>query len=291
LADLLGRRGALAFLAPTWLLLLAVIVVPGCFVVYLALTSSSFGQAPRWVGLANFATVLSDPYFWRALGNTAIVVAIVVVAETVIGLGMALLFAAGVRARPLWIAIVLAPYAVSEVSAVIIWRFLLDPDTGMVTGWLAALGIPPLDWAVSPAAGLTLVCLISIWLNLPFTFVLLYAARLALPADIYEAARVDGAGPAQQFRRMTLPLLRPAIAIAVLFRTIFAFRLFSEVWLTTQGGPARTTEVVGVYLYLEAFRYDSFGLGAATGWIMVVVAFAVALLMLRGLSRATAAAT
>jgi len=119
--------------------------------------------------------------------------------------------------------------------------------------------------------GLIIVGLLTIWLHLPFTFIILYAARLGIPGELYEAARMDGATPGQAFRRITLPLLAPAMLIALLFRYIFAFRLFSEVWLMTQGGPARSTEVVAVYLYLEAFRYNAFGTAAATAWIMVVV--------------------
>jgi multiple sugar transport system permease protein len=136
---------------------------------------------------------------------------------------------------------------------------------------MQALGLPVIEWSVLPMHGLILVGLLTIWLHLPFTFIILYAARLGIPGDLYEAARVDGATPAQAFRRITLPLLAPAMLIALLFRYIFAFRLFSEVWLMTQGGPARSTEVVAVYLYLEAFRYNSFGSAAATAWIMVVV--------------------
>jgi multiple sugar transport system permease protein len=118
-------------------------------------------------------------------------------------------------------------------------------------------------------------------LHLPFTFVILYAARLALPGELYEAAKVDGAGAWAQLRRITLPLLKPAIAVAMLFRYIFAFRLFSEVWLTTQGGPARSTEVVALYLYVEAFRYNRFGVATATGWIMVLVSALVAFVYLK----------
>jgi multiple sugar transport system permease protein len=274
-------RGALALLAPTWLLLAACIVIPACYVLLLSLQNSSFGRTPQFVGFANYAQVLGDPYFWRALRNTVVVVLVVVHVEVLFALGMALLFADGLYLRPLWIAVVLAPYAVSEVAAVVMWRFLLDPDTGLITRWLGDIGIPPLDWAVSPWQGLTFVCLISIWLQLPFTFVILYSARLALPTEIYEAARVDGATAWQQFHHITLKLMQPAILVAMLFRYIFAFRLFSEVWLTTQGGPARSTEVVAVYLYLEAFRYDRFGIASATGWIMVVAAFLLALFTLR----------
>ena len=275
-------------IAPAWLLLAAVIVIPAAYVFWLSFQASSFGLSPRFVGLGNYAQVLSDPYFWRALRNTLAVVAVVVHAEIVLGLLMALLFAAGLRWRPLWLGVALAPYAVSEVSAVVMWRFLLDPENGILTRLGASLGLPPLDWAVSPVAGLALVCLVSIWLTLPFTFVLLYAARMALPAEVYEAARVDGATPLQQFRLITLPLMRPAMLVAMLFRYIVAFRLFSEVWLITRGGPARTTEVVALYLYVEGFRYDAFGIAAATGWIMVLVAFALALLYLRSFYRSSA---
>jgi multiple sugar transport system permease protein len=288
-SGILTRRSAFALVLPAHSLLAAAIVVPAVYIVWLSLTSSSFGRAPSFVGLANYVHVLTDPYFQRALLNTVIVVLVVVHVELIAGLGMALLFARGVPARRWLLAAVLAPYAVSEVSAVAMWRFLFDPDMGPVTLALQALGLPGLDWSVSPLAGLALVSLLSIWLNLPFTFIILYAARLSVPKELYEAAHVDGSSGLQSFIHVTLPLLRPAILIAMLFRYIFAFRLFAEVWLLTQGGPARTTEVVGVYLYLEAFRFNAFGVAAATGWIMVVVSLLLASVYIWRLRRGLAA--
>ena len=163
-----------------------------------------------------------------------------------LGLGMALLFASGLPFRRLLLAAVLAPYAVSEVTAAVMWRFLFDPDVGPVTR--RAARPRPADPRLVVRArrtGSRSSALLSIWLHLPFTFLILYAARLAIPDELYEAARIDGATPLQTFRRVTLPLLVPAMLVAMLFRYIFAFRLFSEVWLMTQGGPARSTEVVG----------------------------------------------
>ncbi len=276
----------LALLAPTAGLILGILVIPAAYLMWLSFQASSFGAGARFVGLDNYARILSDAYFWRALGNTALVVLIVVHVELLLGLGMALLFAAGLPFRRLLVAAVLAPYAVSEVAAVVMWRFLFDPDVGPVALALNALGLPTLEYAVSPAAGLLLVALLSIWLHLPFTFTILYAARTALPTDVYEAARIDGATPWQTFRHVTLPLLMPAILLAMLFRLIFAFRLFGEVWLLTAGGPARQTEVVAVYLYLEAFRYNAFGGAAATGWLMVVASLLLAAPYLWRLARA-----
>lgn len=274
---------ALALISPVHLLVGVIIFVPALYVAWLSLTQSSFGQQPVFVGFENYAHVLGDPYFWRSLGNTVVVVLIVVHLELLLGLGVALLFASGLRATPFLLAAVLAPYAVSEVSAVVMWRYLFDLDIGYVSQALSWLGLPPLEWAINPTHGLILIALLSIWLHLPFTFVILYAARLAIPRELYEAAEVDGATPLQQFRRVTLPLLVPAILIAVLFRYIFAFRLFSEVWLLTGGGPARQTEVLAVYLYLEAFRYNAFGEAAATGWLLVLASLILALWYLRRL--------
>jgi multiple sugar transport system permease protein len=272
----LSAGSAAGLLTPTHLLMLLVIVLPAAYVAWLSLQSSSFGQAASWVGLANYGHVLGDAYFWRAMANTVGIVLVVVHVELLLGLGMAMLFATRLPGKRLLLAAVLAPYAVSEVSAVVIWRYLFEPEIGPVTLALAALGLPGLEWSVSPLAGLAIVALLSIWLHLPFTFVILYAARLSVPAELHEAARVDGATRLQIFWRVTMPLLRPAILLAMLFRYIFAFRLFSEVWLMTGGGPARSTEVVGVYLYLEAFRYNAFGSAAATGWIMAAASLLLA---------------
>jgi multiple sugar transport system permease protein len=279
------NRSALPFVLPALALLATVILVPAFYVLWLSFQESTFGKAATFVGFANYARILGDPYFWRALGNTVAVVLVVVHVELLLGLGVALLFAGGLPFRKFLIAAVLAPYAVSEVGAVVMWRTLFDPDTGFMTRVLNNIGLPPLEWAVTPSHGLTLVSLLSIWLHLPFTFIILYAARLAIPVELYEAARIDGANGWQTFRRVTAPLLVPAILVAMLFRYIFAYRLFSEVWLLTQGGPARSTEVVAVYLYLEAFRYNNFGAAAATGWVMVLTSLLLASFYLRKLYR------
>ena len=229
------------FLAPVYILILSVIVIPSLYVAWLSLNASTFGQTPTFVGFDNYVRVLTDPAFLRGLGNTVLIVVFAVHLELAIGLGMALLFATGLPFRRLLLVVVLAPYAVSEVIAVAMWRFLFDPDVGPITVALATLGLPALDWSFEPSHALAVIGLLTIWLHLPFTFVILYAARLAIPKDLYEAAFIDGASNFAAFRRVTIPLLGPAIAVALLFRYIFAFRIFSEVWLMTQGGPARST--------------------------------------------------
>lgn len=259
-----------ALLAPAQTLLVLVLFVPSLYVFWLSLTRSTYGVRPVWVGLANYSAVLSDPYFWTATLNTAIVVNAVVFGEFLLALAIAMLFAGWIPLRRLMIALVLAPYAISEVVSVVIWKFMMEPYAGPVTLALQALGLPTLDWAVEPSHGLAMVILLSIWHHLPFTFIILYTALMGIPKDLYEAAQVDGAGAWRKFLHITLPLLVPAILVALVFRYIFAFRIFSEVWLLTGGGPARTTEVLAVYLYRQAFRYADFGAAAATGWLMLI---------------------
>lgn len=269
-------RSAYLLLAPVHLLLLGVIALPSLWVLWLSLNESSYGTGLRFVGLANYARIFSEDYFWRAAWNTFIVVNAVVYAEVLLALALAAFFAAGVRYPRVMFAVVLMPYAISEVVGVLAWKILMDPNVGTISRTLEALGFGAFNWSASPAQGLALVSVISIWHNLPFTFLLLYAGMLAIPTSLYEAAEVDGATAWQKFVKITLPLLVPSLLVAVIFRLVFAFRLFSEVWLLTKGGPARLTEVLAVYLYQGAFRYGEFGVAAATGWIMVVGALLIA---------------
>lgn len=275
----------LAMLMPAHLLLLATIALPSVYVFGLSLTSATYGSVSGFVGLANYRAMFADPYFWRALVNTLVVVNVVVYVELALAVGIAWVFAEGVPLRRLLIAVVLMPYAISEVVAVVIWKFMMDPDIGLVARPLAALGLPGLHWAVDPTAGLALVCVISVWLNLPFSFVIAYAAMKGVPGELYEAADTDGASTWQRFRHITLPSIWPALLVALIFRYIIAFRLFSEVWLLTGGGPARMTEVLAIYLYKQAFTYADFGRGAAAGWVMVLASGVFAAIYVSRLAR------
>lgn len=258
-------------LSPSMTLLVAFIAIPAVYVFALSFTESSYGQAPVWVGWRNYVEIWGDPYFWRSLGNTLRVVVVVVLAELVLALAVAYALIHATAFRWLTIAVLLAPYAISEVVAVVMWKFMFDPSAGFAARSLEAAGLPALEWAINPSHGLALAAVISIWIHLPFTAVILYAAMLAIPKEMHEAAAVDGAGEWRGFVHVILPLILPAILIALIFRTIIAFRLFVEVWLLTSGGPARMTEVLSIYLYKQAFTYADFGTGAAAAWVMVLV--------------------
>ena len=271
--------------APVQLLLLACIFVPSLWVLWLSFHEYAMAQPPVFVGFANYAAILGDPIFWRACLNTLIVVNLVVYGELAAGLALALLMAGWVPMKRLVISLLLAPYAVTEVSAVVMWRYMLEPDTGMVNWWLQGLGLGQIAWTVNANHALLVIVLLSIWIHLPFTFLILYAAVTTVPKELIEAARVDGANGWKAFWHVTLRVIMPAVLVALLFRYIFAMRLFSEVWLLTQGGPARLTEVLAVYLYRHAFRYYEFGIAAATGWILATLSLLIAAWYLHQLYR------
>ena len=273
---MLSRATPFLLVAPVQTLLLLLIGLPSLYVLFLSFTQSTFGDAPTFVGLANYIEVLTSGYFWTAFVNTLIVVNAVVYGELLLSLGAAFLFASGVPWRPVMFSVMLAPYAVSPVVAVVMWRYLAEPDIGLLTQALQVFGLPTLEWATNRWHALMLVVVLSIWIHLPFTFIILYAAVLGVPKELYEAARVDGASPLQLFRHVSLPGIMPAILVATLFRFVFAFRLFTEVWLLTGGGPIRQTEVLATFLYREGFRYQNFGTAAATGWLMLVVSLLIA---------------
>lgn len=264
-------------IAPAQLMLAAVILLPAVSLLWLSLERYTYGRPPEFVGLANYAHILADRAFWRATFNTFLVVNVIVYGELLLGLGLALLVAGWIPCRRLVVSALLAPYAITEVSAVVMWRYMLEPDIGMINYALSALGLGQIDYGGDPIAALCVAAVMAIWLHAPFTFLIVYAALLNVPGELVEAARVDGAGAWQVFRHVKFRLIVPAILIALLFRYITAMRLFAEIWLLTEGGPARMTEVLAVYLYRQAFKYHEFGVAAATGFAMLVLSLAIAM--------------
>jgi len=272
-----NRHGAyVLLLLPAVLLLLGFLAVPAIYIFWLSFQKSTFGVDPEFVGLANYWGLIADRAFWRASWNTIVVVNAIVYAELALGLAVAVLVR-GIRSgRKIVIAAILLPYIITESSGIVMWRFMMEPEFGLLTRLIDRTGLPPLPWDFEPWAALTLSGTIAIWHHMPFTFLILYAALLAVPKDTLEAASIDGAGRWQAFWRVEVPIIMPAILVAILFRYIFAIRLFGEVWLLTRGGPARLTEVLAIYLYRETFQYRNFGSASAAGVCMLLLSLAIA---------------
>jgi len=264
-------------LAPSLILLIALLAAPSVYVIWLSFQRSTFGQAPEFVGVANYARLTADPAFWRAFWNTFVVVNVIVYGELAIGLAIAVLMRGWMPGRKVLIAAILAPYAITESSGIVMWRYMLEPDVGLLTSTAIRLGLGSIQWDSEPVGALAVASLVAIWHHMPFTFLILYAALLTIPKETQEAAAIDGANAWQRFWKVEFPMIMPAVLVAILFRYIFAIRLFSEVWLLTQGGPARLTEVLAIYLYRETFQYREFGIASAAGVTMLLLSLLIAL--------------
>lgn len=272
---------AAAFVTPVAVVLAAIVVVPSIQLLWLSFTDASPGMDTQWVGLKNYVRILSDPGFQAALIRNILFVAGVVALEMAVGLGIALLLENPMPLRGLWMALIVAPYAVSPIVAVVMWKYMLDPNFGVVNFMIGHAGLPTVAWFTSAGTSMAGIVLIAVWKEFSFVTIVSFAALKAIPGDFVEAARIDGAGYAQILRHIKLPMILPALSIVTMFRIIYTLREFAIVHTTTGGGPGTSTEILALYLYKEAFRYLNFGAGAATGWLMLVATVLAAGLLVR----------
>ncbi len=236
-----------------------------------------------FIGLGNYAEAVADPRVWAALGHTAFFTATTVTLELGLGLLLALAMDPAVRGRGLVRATVLLPWAIPTVVSGLIWRFVFDGRTGVANAVLQRLGLidEPVVWLVGPHTAWVPVLVADVWKMTPFVALLLLAGLQTIDRGLYEAARIDGAGAWQRFTRITLPLLRPAILVALVFRTLDAFRVFDLVYVLTGGGPGTSTEPIALYAFGSLLQDLRFGYGSALSMVIFVVAFVLALAYVR----------
>jgi len=264
-------RLAMWLLAPVFLLLLFVVFVPELWALGISFTNYRLGEDARYVGLTNFDYFLNDPNFWNALWVNIKFVAGAVVLQMVFGVAIALFLATrNFKARYFWIALVLAPMAVSPSVSSVIWRYLLDLNIGPINYALEMFGLARIDWLTNPRVAIWSVIVVEVWLAIPHVILFIYPARITFPQELYDAADVDGASAWQKFFFITLPLLAPALFLALVFRLIITIRAFGVVWLLTKGGPFRETELLAIYMFKEGFENWRFGSAAAIAWAMLL---------------------
>jgi ABC-type sugar transport system permease subunit len=234
-----------------------------------------------FVGGANYAEAFGDPRFLEALAHTAGFVAATVTLEIGAGLVLALAVDRVGRARGLLRTAVLLPWAIPTVVAALVWRFIFESPAGLANAVLVQLGIVPPTWFADAAAAWLPLVLADVWKTTPFVALLLLAGLQNIDRSLHEAAAIDGAGQWQQFRQITLPLLKPALLVAFLFRILDAFRVFDVIYVMTGGGPGTATESVSMYAFATIMQNLRFGYGSALSVIVFAVAFAVALAAVR----------
>jgi multiple sugar transport system permease protein len=270
---------------PIMALIFLVVVIPEIWAVVMSLTEYRPGSAMRYVGLDNFRRILSDPNFINSFWNTLKFVVFGVTLQIVLGTAVALLLSRQFRAQKLWIALILAPMAMSPAILGTTWKYLFNSEFGPVNYMLFQLGLEPIYWFTNATYAFTALLIVYTWNHIPSVFILIYPALISIPSEYHEAAAIDGANKLQIFRYVTMPFIRPALLIALIFRTMIALRAFGEILVLTRGGPFRSTEVMSIYLYREGFVYFSWGTSAAVGVIILVVTLVVASPQIRMLAR------
>jgi len=225
-----------------------------------------------WVGLSQYVAVFTDPVFLKVvLPNTFILMVTSVSASLALGLVLASLLNKPFFARPLLRTIILLPLTIAPVITATMIRWSFNDQFGVITALLAYLGAPDIAWLSDRWPSFALVILTDIWIWAPWFTIILLAALQGLPPEQFEAAKIDAATPWRTFIHVTLPMLRPVIVVCVLIRSIDAFRTFDQVWILTGGGPARSTEVFSVYVYVQAFVNLDFGRGAAAAGVGAII--------------------
>jgi multiple sugar transport system permease protein len=273
-------RIALFFIAPALIGFVTFYVVPAVRGTYLSFTEYSLLGEPEWVGGANYAAIAKDPLFWNALAVTGEYVLINMVLQTVLALGLALLMYRVAKSTLIRGALLL-PYLMANVIAALLWFWLLDYQIGIVNHFIEALGLPRVAFFGSEAWAIPTQALINTWRHVGYTALLLFAGLQAIPRQIYEVAELDGASPFQTLRRITLPLLRPVIALVVIVTAIGSIQIFDTVAVTTQGGPVNASRVLQFYIYQKAFTESDFGYGSALAVILFVILAVVAFVQMK----------
>jgi ABC-type sugar transport system permease subunit len=240
-----------------------------------------------FVGLENYAEALHDARFVASVARTAAFVAVSVALELLLGLVFALAMSRALRGRGLVRVLVLLAWAVPTVVAALVFRFMFEGDSGIASAALRALGAvdPGFSFFVDPVTAWVPIVLADVWKMTPFVALLLLAGLESIDPALYEAARIDGAGPWRQFREITVPLLAPAALVAVLFRALDAFRVFDVVYVLTGGGPGTATEPVSLYTFSTLLQHLRFGYGSALSMLIFAATFLLALVYIRVVGR------
>ena len=258
---------------PTVLFILAVSVYPLIYSLYMTFHDWSLtsAQPPAFVGLGNFISLFQDNRFWYSLRTTVLFTVWVVVAEMVIGMVLALSFTRNTRFQQICRSILLIPMMITPVVLSLMWKYMYNPEYGIINYFLHFLRIEGPIWLGEPAPALPAVILVDIWQWTPFVFLLLFSGIASLPPDVFEAAQVDGASGFQTFRHITLPLVIPFLLVALLIRFMDSFRIFDTIYVLTKGGPANATETLSIYTYKVGFNYFNMGYAATLSYIILII--------------------
>ncbi|WP_347549071.1 sugar ABC transporter permease [Pseudalkalibacillus hwajinpoensis] len=284
--DLFSKKGdhlaAYLFLAPF-------LIIYGMFMVYpiikgmkISLSEWKFGLDPEFVGLKNYKTMLSDGYFWEALGNTLYFVLISTPVLIILGLIVALIVNSGLKGTVFLRAGFFLPFILSISVMASIWVFIFQPYTGLLNSILHNLGVEQeIFWLNEPNLAWMSILIATVWWTLGFNMVLFLAGLQEIPKEHYEAAKIDGAGPVRTFFSITLPSLKNVIVLIVVLQTINSFKLFGQPYLMTEGGPGTSTRPLVQYIYEKGFVEQDMGVASAMSYVLFAITIIVAIIQFK----------
>ena len=275
------------FIVPAMIAITVFFVVPVCAALLMSFTDfdiyalADLGNL-RFIGLDNYAHLLHTPLFWQALANTLYFVLIGVPLSIAASLGAALLLNSPLaHFKGFYRTALFAPVVTTLVAVAVVWRYLLHTRYGLINHALTAIGITPVDWLGDPFWAMPAIVLLSVWKNFGYNMIILLAGLQAIPKDLYEAARIEGASAWQQLRYVTMPVLAPMLLMVSILTMAGHFQIFAEPYVMTQGGPAQRTVTVLYFMYDEGFKWWSLGSASAVAFVLFAFMFVFTLLQLR----------
>ncbi len=278
------RHARWLFPAPAVALVALIVVYPIAYTVWMSLQewSASSLTPPRFIGADNYAKILlGDPRFRDAVGRTVYFTALAVAAETVLGVAMALVFNREFWGRGLLRTLAILPMIATPTAIALVFVMMYHPTLGVLNYLASAVGLAPFRWTYSSQTALYALALVDVWQWTPLIMLIALAGLASLPREPYEAAHLDGASAARAFWHITLPLLRPALVVAVLFRAIDALKTFDIIFVMTQGGPANASETINILLFNQAFSYFNMGYAASMAVALFAVVMGASLILIK----------
>jgi len=275
---------AIQFVLPAFIVIGGILIFPIFFNFSLAFRSWSWFDPPSqrgmFVGLNNFYHLLSNPRFWNSFFVTVVFIVVAVLCEFFLGLCLAILLDKVVKGARLLRSICLIPGMIAPIVVGLQWTYLLSDNFGVINYLFSKFHFPHHCWLSDPSFALFSVIGVDIWTYTPFVALIILGGLQTVPVELYEVAQLDGASSLQQFINVTVPLLKPAFTLAILIRIVTILKTFDLIYIMTGGGPARTTEILGMYMYKVAFSEGQFGMAAALAIIIFVVAIGIGMILL-----------
>ena len=280
------ERAAWAFVAPALTAIGLFFCIPVFAALLLSLTDfdiyalADIGNV-RFVGLQNYERLLSNPLFWGAMRNTGLFALLGVPLSIAASLGAAVILNARViRWRPIWRVMFFAPYVTTLVATAVLWNYLLHTRYGVINWAISGVGLPPVDWLGDPGTSIPAILMFVVWKIFGYNMLIFLAVLQTVPDELYEAARIDGAGPWKSFTNVTLPAIAPTLLLVSIISVAGFFQLFAEPYVMTQGGPAQSTVTVLYFMYEEGFKWWNLGSASAVAFVLFLCILAVTLVQL-----------